>query len=92
MPRVASDAARLVGDHIRKELDAKHLTHDQLAAATNIDSSNLRAYMTGRAMPNVQSLVRIASVLEVELSDLLEGLTPDLFPERSDDQRSRKNR
>lgn len=30
-------------------------------------------------MPNVHSLVRIATVLEVALGELLDGLTPDLF-------------
>jgi|GEM_PF-4595448 len=30
-------------------------------------------------MPNVQSLVRISSVLEVALGELLDGLTPELF-------------
>lgn len=34
-------------------------------------------------MPNVHSLVRIASVLEVALGDLLDGLTPDLFADNS---------
>lgn len=83
MPRVASPAAQKVGGNIRVYLDKRGFTHDELAAATGIDSSNLRAYMSGRAMPNVHSLVRISSVLEVELGKLLEGLTPDLFPERA---------
>jgi len=34
-------------------------------------------------MPNVQSLVRIASVLEVALGELLDGLTPELFAENA---------
>ncbi|WP_141381081.1 helix-turn-helix domain-containing protein [Microbacterium lacticum] len=27
------------------------MTHDQLAAATGIDSANIRSYESGRAMP-----------------------------------------
>ena len=66
------------------------MTHDQLAAATGIDSSNLRAYMSGRAMPNVHSLVRIASVLEVALGELLDGLTPESFGEPSAKNQNRR--
>lgn len=79
VPRVASPAATFVGHRIDERRRERGLTHDQLAAATGIDSSNLRAYMSGRAMPNVHSLVRIATVLEVALGELLDGLTPDLF-------------
>jgi len=40
-------------------------------------------------MPNVQSLVRIATALGIEPGDLLTGLTPDLFAERAEDGRRR---
>jgi transcriptional regulator with XRE-family HTH domain len=81
MARVASPAARFVGERIDRHRMERGLTQDQLAAATDIDSANLRAYINGRAMPNVYSLVRISSVLEVALGELLDGLTPDLFPD-----------
>lgn len=55
------------------------MTQDQLAAAAEIDSANLRAYINGRAMPNVHSLVRIASALEIALGELLDGLTVEQF-------------
>jgi len=84
VPRVASPAAEFVGKRIDAHRRERGLTHDQLAAATGIDSSNLRAYMSGRAMPNVQSLVRISSVLEVALGELLDGLTPELFGAQDD--------
>ena len=58
------------------------MTQDQLAAAADVDSANLRAYINGRAMPNVHTLVRIASALEVALSELLDGLTADQFVDR----------
>jgi transcriptional regulator with XRE-family HTH domain len=55
------------------------LTQDQLAAGSGIDSSNIRAYESGRAMPSIHSLVRIAVALGLEPGTLLEGLTPELF-------------
>ncbi|MDM4762464.1 helix-turn-helix transcriptional regulator [Galbitalea sp. SE-J8] len=61
----------------------------QLAAATDIDSSNIRAYEGGRGMPNVHSLVRIAAALGVEPGDLLEGLDLAMFIPRAQDGRRR---
>ncbi len=55
------------------------MTHDQLAARSGIDSSNIRSYESGRAMPSIYSLVRIAAALETEPGELLDGLTIDLF-------------
>lgn len=55
------------------------MTHDQLAARTGIDSSNIRSYESGRAMPSIHSLIRIADALSVEPGRLLEGVTLDQF-------------
>jgi transcriptional regulator with XRE-family HTH domain len=65
------------------------MTQDELAAATGIDSSNIRAYENGRAMPSVQSLVRIAYALGVDPGVLLDGLLPELFALSADDGRRR---
>jgi transcriptional regulator with XRE-family HTH domain len=65
------------------------LTQDQLAANTGIDSSNLRAYESGRAMPNIHSLVRIAYGLGIPPGDLLDGLTLELFGAPGHDRRRR---
>lgn len=52
---------------------------DELAVASKIDSSNIRGYEAGRALMNVQSLVRIAEALEVEAGVLLEGVSSAMF-------------
>lgn len=79
MPRVASAAAAHVGDRIAAARKRYTMTHDQLAAATGIDSSNIRSYESGRAMPSIHTLVRIAVALETDPGDLLDGLTLELF-------------
>ena len=89
MPRVATDAAAKIGRNIAELRQAVSLTQDQVAAATGIDSSNIRAYENGRAMPNIQSLLRIASALGAEPSDLLENVTLEMFGHRSHDGRRR---
>ena len=55
------------------------LTQDEIAVISGIDSSNIRSYENGRAMPSVHSIVRIAFALGVEPGALLEGVTPELF-------------
>lgn len=55
------------------------MTQDELAAVSGIDSSNIRAYENGRALPTVQTVVRIATALDVEPGDLLSGLTAEMF-------------
>ena len=79
VPRTASLAAVHVGQHIVGRRRALGTTQDQLAAASGIDSSNIRAYENGRNMPNLHSLMRLAGALSVEPGELLEGLTLDMF-------------
>lgn len=65
------------------------MTQDQLAAYSDIDSSNVRAYEAGRALPNVQTLVRIAEALKTPAGYFLEGLRLDMFPVSPTDRRRR---
>ena len=79
MPRVASAAAAHVGKAIAEQRRHIALTQDGLAAASGIDSSNIRAYENGRAMPSLHSLIRIAAALNIDPGALITGLTPELF-------------
>ncbi|MER7798606.1 helix-turn-helix transcriptional regulator [Microbacterium sp. NPDC096154] len=92
MPRVPSPAAERIGENIRAAREAKGWTQDELAAATGIDSSNIRAHESGRSLTNLHSLVRIAEALGVEPSVLLTDITSDLFRTRADDGRRRPAR
>ena len=89
MPRVASQAAEFVGRRIGDRRRVLAVTQDELAAASGIDSSNIRAYENGRTMPNVQSLVRIAIALQVQPGTLIDGLTTELFGTPESDGRRR---
>jgi transcriptional regulator with XRE-family HTH domain len=79
VPRTASIAAAHVGQHIVGHRKSRGITQDQLAAASGIDSSNIRAYENGRNMPNLYSLMRLAQALSVEPGELLIGLTLEMF-------------
>lgn len=89
MPRVASPAAAHIGAHIIRFRTSSGLTQDELAADTGIDSSNIRAYENGRAMPSVHTLMRIADALGVPPADLLEGLRLEMFTTSPVDKRRR---
>ncbi|MGN6127074.1 MAG: helix-turn-helix domain-containing protein [Humibacter sp.] len=90
--RVPSAAAAHIGRlMVERRLELGE-TQDEVAVNSGIDSSNIRAYESGRAMPNVQSLVRVAVALNLEPGDLLRGLTPDLFAVNDEDGRRRRPR
>jgi transcriptional regulator with XRE-family HTH domain len=89
MPRVPSPAAAHIGGLIAEQRTRLGLTQDQLAARSDIDSSNIRAYENGRAMPNLHSLMRIAGALDVEVAALLAGLELGMFPVAESDGRRR---
>lgn len=89
MPRVASDAAAHIGALIAEQRKRQGMTQDQVAVLSGIDSSNVRAYETGRSMPNIQSLVRVADALGVHPGELLDGLKPEMFAVNGSDGRRR---
>lgn len=79
MARKATAAAAHIGARINTARTARSMTADELAVASRIDSSNIRAYEAGRSLMNVHSLVRIAEALEVDAGSLLEGVTGEMF-------------
>lgn len=79
VPRIPSAAAAHVGARIAAERKRRGLTQDQLAVLSEIDSSNIRSYESGRAMLSVQTLVRISEALKAEPGEFLEGLTSEMF-------------
>ncbi|MGN8027497.1 helix-turn-helix domain-containing protein [Microbacterium sp. 22242] len=89
MPRVASPAAAHIGARIRGARESSTMTQDQLAVRSEIDSSNIRAYEAGRALPNLLTLVRLAEALRTPAGYFIEELTVDMFPTAATDGRRR---
>jgi transcriptional regulator with XRE-family HTH domain len=79
VPRTPSPAAAHVGAKIAAERKRRGLTQDQLAVLSEIDSSNIRSYESGRAMLSIQTLVRISEALKAEPGHFLSGLTSAMF-------------
>lgn len=82
MARTSSAASVHLGSALRDRRQQRGLTVDQLAAASGIDSSNVRSYENGRAMMNVGTLVRLAETLETDPGALLSGVTSSMFDDQ----------
>ncbi|OJU40290.1 MAG: hypothetical protein BGN97_03060 [Microbacterium sp. 69-10] len=59
------------------DLRLKHLlTIRGLAAACELDESNLRVIEKGEGNPRLVTVLKVAGVLEADLGELFEGLNP----------------
>lgn len=56
------------GDKIRKIRLEKGLTQKQLAEKCNMYESQIRKYETGKANPKLETMTRVATALEVDVS------------------------
>lgn len=89
MPRVPSPAAAHIGKRIRGARESSTMTQDDLGHFSGIDSSNIRAYESGRAMPSIHTLMRIASAMRMPPGYFLEGVKLEMFPASESDGRRR---
>lgn len=79
MPRTPSAAAAHIGARIAAHRKGRGLTQDQLAVLSDIDSSNIRSYESGRSMLSILTLLRLSDALKTTPGDLLDGVTTDMF-------------
>ncbi len=79
MPRIPSAAAAHIGAKIAATRKDRGLTQDQLAVLSDIDSSNIRSYESGRAMLSILTLVRIAEALKTPPDEFIDDLAADMF-------------
>ncbi|HWV48664.1 MAG TPA: helix-turn-helix transcriptional regulator [Microbacterium sp.] len=89
MPRTPSPAAAHIGARIAAERKRRGLTQDQLAVLSEIDSSNIRSYESGRSMLSILTLIKISDALKTTPGDLLDGVTADMFGTNETDRRRR---
>lgn len=73
-----------IGRRIRAARQYRHMTADQLSEEIGIASESLRHIENASSNPSLQTLFRIALVLEVSL-DYLTGRVPDLVDGLSKD-------
>ena len=69
-----------VGKHIKQLRSVRHLTQEQLAEKLFVTRQAVSAWETGKALPDLETLERIAAALEAEVTEVIYGAprSPDL--------------
>jgi transcriptional regulator with XRE-family HTH domain len=67
------DWRKIVGTNVRRLRRARGLTQEQLAFESEIDLTYVGGIERGKKNPSLMVMARIASALNVELSDLLDA-------------------
>lgn len=62
---------REVGDHIRRVREHRNLTQHDVCGRSGIDLASYSRIEQGHASPKLDTLIRIAFAMEVELRDLM---------------------
>lgn len=65
------DESISLGENIKKLRKNKGLTQDKLSEITKISIASIQRYESGKRQPNIQTLNKIAIVLDVPLNELL---------------------
>ena len=63
-----------VGTHIRRIRTERHMTQEQLAEKLFVTRQAVSAWETGKALPDVETLERIAAALEVDMTEVIYGV------------------
>ena len=64
-----------VGERLRQRREEKNVSQEQLAELAGVDRGYVSLVERGKVNPTVTTLVRLASSLEMNPGDLLDGLT-----------------
>ena len=69
-----------VGTHIKRLRGAKRMTQEELAAQLHVTRQAVSAWETGKALPDVETLERIAAALGTDVTEVIHGAksAPDL--------------
>ncbi len=81
MPRIGSDAAKSIGEQLVAARQAIGATRLDLAYHARVDPTALGRYETGKAIPNLATLVRLAETLGIDPGELIQGLRWVQFPQ-----------
>lgn len=81
MPEQLSDAAVVLGERIRDARISLGLSQEEISNLASINVSNYGKVERGLSNPTFHTLVRIASVLNVDPGDLVTGITARQLPE-----------
>lgn len=82
MARTHSNAAVLIGQRIREARQGLGISLEDLGELSEINWTTIGKIERGAQSPNVESIVRIATALEIDAGSLLTGITADDYGSR----------
>ncbi|MFC5337192.1 helix-turn-helix domain-containing protein [Leucobacter denitrificans] len=82
MPGIHSSAARIIGERIRDARRALGISMDDLSELAEVSLTTIGKIERGTQSPTAETLVRIASALEIDAGSLISGLQAKDFGER----------
>ncbi|WP_223701522.1 helix-turn-helix domain-containing protein [Sutcliffiella deserti] len=65
-----------IGENIRLYREQAKLTTNELAIKLRVGSATIEKYESGQQVPDVQTVLKISTVLDIPASELLESVTP----------------
>ena len=57
---------------LKEILEKKQISQVQLSRAMNTSTVSISSWATGKAMPSVETLIRMCEILDVSLEDLVD--------------------
>jgi transcriptional regulator with XRE-family HTH domain len=84
MPEPKSEASRLLGLRLRERRLVLGFNQESVALLAGLNVSNYARIDRGHGNPTMYTLIRLAAVLELELSELLNGLALEQLPPTRD--------
>ena len=82
MPRIHSEAARLIGQRIRRARQDLGISLENLGELAEVNWTSVGKIERGVSSPTTETLIRIATALEVDAGDFLHGITADAYNAR----------
>ena len=82
MDSLASAAAQVLGSRLRERRESLDLSQEDVAHMSAMHVSNYGKIERGLSNPSLHTLLRVASVLEVDPGILIAGLSGDMVTSR----------
>ena len=70
---------RDIGKNVKQIRESKQLTQDDLAAKLFVSRQTISNYETGRTRPDIETLIKLSSVLDIDIHVLIYG-PPSVLP------------
>lgn len=83
MPKIHSAAAAAIGRRIRAARQELGVSLEDLGELSEVNWTTIGKIERGASSPTVESLIRIATALEIDPGILLSGLTSDDYGRRT---------